>query len=180
MFLPLWTDRTETSFYPGIPRKSGDPGEPLRHRLRDFRGLFPYGRLPLSDRLCALICRDGTCERSSYHRTSGSTKRMDRATPGVRVMNPRRSRATIIWWAEGGATRKWLESVASEGATRYCSLPLHRSSLSLLTPPAWRRRSSGRKIPPEEPLRRSPATARPPRERRPLKPAGSTGGYGSW
>jgi len=36
-------------------------------------------------------------------------------TPGWRRMKPFRSRVTIIWWTDGGLTRKWRWMSASAG-----------------------------------------------------------------
>ena len=47
--------------------------------------------------------------------SGGKRISMLRATPGWRRMNPLRSRVTIIWWTDGGLTRKWRWMSASAG-----------------------------------------------------------------
>ena len=53
---------------------------------------------------------------SRIGKLSGGTRiSMLLGTPGRRRMKPFRSRLTIIWWTEGGLTRKWRWMSASAG-----------------------------------------------------------------
>jgi hypothetical protein len=47
--------------------------------------------------------------------SGGKRISMLRGTPGWRRMKPFRSRVTIIWWTDGGLTRKWRWMSASAG-----------------------------------------------------------------
>ncbi|MGA8418600.1 MAG: hypothetical protein WB691_02375, partial [Pseudolabrys sp.] len=47
--------------------------------------------------------------------SGGKRISMLRGTPGWRRIKPFRSRVTIIWWTDGGLTRKWRWMSASAG-----------------------------------------------------------------
>ncbi len=55
---------------------------------------------------------------SSGISSSGTAKRMERATPGSRVIIPSSCSLTTIEWTEGGVTRKYLTMSSSAGARR--------------------------------------------------------------
>jgi hypothetical protein len=54
--------------------------------------------------------------------SSGSVTSMVRDWPGTRLINCRRSSATIIWWTAGAVTRKKRWKSASAGGRRFSSV----------------------------------------------------------
>ena len=92
------------------------------HELGAFLGALPLLSLaPKGDGHPVLVVHHSGFDvlipsHSRMGKFSGGKRiSMLRGTPGWRRIKPFRSRVTIIWWTDGGLTRKWRWMSASAG-----------------------------------------------------------------